>query len=279
MAHQTLDAYLVKSILDYLECPAKSPTIRYLNRLIQAYLHKVPWESVSRIMKRHSSPDPLDCPRWPVEFWQDAMRHGFGGTCYESSLAFYHLLIALGYQGYLTVNDMGESRGCHAAIIVLLNGHKYLVDITIPVHTAVRIDPQKVVRRKTAFHDYIIRPVQKNKYEIERSHHPRRNAFTLIDIPVSLQDYQNIVRNDYKETGFFLNSVVMVKVARGKTWRFFSEHKPYKLESFNRAGKKESLLGLKSLPRVLAKTFLMPEEKISAALALCQSPSPGVNTQ
>lgn len=70
------------------------------------------------------------------EFWSDALQHGFGGTCYESSLAFYGLLDALGYEGYLTVNDMGDSRGCHAAIVLLLNGQKYLVDITIPIHAA-----------------------------------------------------------------------------------------------------------------------------------------------
>jgi len=267
MEYPKLSGALVKDILDYLDCPSMAPTLRYLNRLIQAYIRKVPWESVSRIVKRHTTLDTKDCPRWPEEFWHEAMRDGFGGTCYESSLAFYSLLMALGYEGYLTVNDMGETRGCHAAIVLLLNGHKYLVDITIPVHVAVRIAPQKIVRRNTAFHNYTIRPVQENKFEVERSHHPRRNAFTIIDVPVSLADYRKIVENDYWETGYFLSSVVMVKVAGNKTWRFFSDHQPYRLESFNRAGKEETFMEPETLPYALAEVFKIPEDKISAALS------------
>lgn len=272
MAYQDLSDTLVRDILNYLDCPAKAPSLPYLNRLIYAYIRKVPWESVSRIVKRHTTPETEDCPRWPGEFWQEAMLHGFGGTCYESSLAFYSLLKTLGYEGYLTVNDMGDSRGCHAAIVLLLYGHKYLVDITIPVHVAVRIDPQKLVRRKTIFQNYTIRPLGENKFEVERSHHPHRNAFTLVDIPVSLPDYQRIVKNDYAESGFFLSSVVMVKVIGDKTWRFFSDHKPYKLESFTRVGKSETLIEPETLPYILAELFQLPEDKISAALSWISTP-------
>lgn len=271
MAYQNISDALVKDILACLGVPTKPPTLRNLNRLIHAYIRKVPWESVSRIVKRHLTLETEECPRWPEEFWREAIRNGFGGTCYESNLAFYSLLMSLRYEGYLTINDMGDSRGCHAATVLLLNGHKYLVDITIPVHAAVRIDPQKIIRRDTNFHNYTIRPVQENKYEVERSHHPNRNAFTLIDIPVSFHDYQNIVINDYKETGYFLNSVVVAKVIDDRTWRFFSDHTPYKIESFNRAGKRETIVEPKTLPHKLAELFHMPEDKISAALA-CISP-------
>lgn len=269
LAH-SLNESVVNDILEYLGCTIKRPTLRFLNRLIHVYIRKVPWESVSRIIKRHTTLETKDCPRWPGEFWQDAMRHGFGGTCYESSLAFYSLLIALGYEGYLTVNDMGASRACHAAIVILLDGKKYLVDITIPLHSAVQINPHKKTRRRTRFHNYVIRPVQENKYEVERSHHPRRNAFTLMDNPVSMKDYQTILENDYTEAGFFLKSVVMVKVIDGKTWRFMSDDKPYKLESFNRAGRRETFLGTEILAYLLAGVFQMPEGSIAAAMKLIQ---------
>jgi len=264
---------LTSDILDYLGCPPKAPTLRYLNRLIHAYIRKVPWESVSRIVKRHTMQNTKDCPRLPEEFWSDAMRYGFGGTCFESSLAFYSLLMSLGCEGYLTVNDMGESRGCHAAIIILFSGQKYLIDITIPVHAAIRIDPQKTVRRNTALFDYILRPVSKDKYEVERSHRASKNLFTLIDVPVSLPDYQAIVENDYAEaTGRFLKSVVMVKVVEGKGQRFFSDQKPYKLESFDRAGRMEKFIEPENLPHTLAELFQMPEDSISTVLSWIQDP-------
>jgi arylamine N-acetyltransferase len=232
----------------------------------------VPWESVSRILKRHVTRETKECPRLPEELWNDAMQSGCGGTCYESSLAFHSLLISLGYEGYLTVNDMGTTRGCHAAIVTLINGQKYLVDITIPVHAAMRIDPSKTVRRNTPFLDFALQPLGDNKYEVMRSHHPRRNAFTLIDVPVEMPDYRTILENDYGETGLFLKSVVMVKIIDDKTYRFFSDHQPYELETFDRVGKKATSLEPETLPSVLAALFQIPEDKIAAALMLIQAP-------
>jgi len=267
MLQQDLNHELAMDILNYLALPRKTPTLRYLNQLIHAYIRKVPWESVSRIIKRRVTSETRDCPRLPEEFWSNAMRYGFGGTCFESSLAFYSLLMALGYEGYLTVNDMGESRGCHAAIIILLHGQKFLVDITIPVHAAVRIDPQRIVRRKTLLFDYKIHPITENKYEVERSHRPSKNLFTLIDIPVDLRSYLAIIEDDYTEAnGRFLKSVVMVKVVNEQGQRFFSDQKPYKLESFDRTGRTEKLIEAETLPQTLAKLFHMPEVSIETAL-------------
>ena len=276
MKHKSLiiSNSLTTDILQYLGCPSKDPTLRYLNQLIHTYIRRVPWESVSRIIKRHATPETKDCPRLPEEFWNDAIQHGFGGTCFESSLAFYSLLMELGYEGYLTVNNMGESRGCHAAIVIFINEQKYLVDNTIPVHAAIRLDPHKTIKRRTTLFDYILRPVSENTYEVERSHRPSKNLFTLIDVPVSLPDFLAVVEDDYTEaTGRFLKSVVMVKVVEEKGQRFFSDHQPFKVESFDRSGRVEKMIKPKILPHFLAGLFEMPEDSISAAFSWIPEPA------
>lgn len=264
----------IANILNYLECPRQAPTLRYVNRLIHAYVRKVPFESISRIVKRRATPRTEDCARLPEEFWHDALERSLGGTCFESSLAFYSLLTALGYDGYLTVNDMGATRGCHAAITIRIGGQKYLVDITIPVHVAMRINPHSMTRRQTPILDFAIRPVRANVYDVLRSHHPKRNAFTLIDIPTDLSTYRTIVQNDYLETGNFNQSIAVNKVIQDRTTRFFSDHRPYRLESFNKDGKQEWLLQPDTLPRVMAQTFHMPEGAIAEALSYVQAVAP-----
>ena len=271
MLQHNLNSELVTDILDFLDCPEKRPTLRYLNNLIYKYIRKVPWESVSRIVKRHTVRNTKDCPRLPKEFWTDAIQYGYGGTCYESSLAFFSLLTALGYKGYLTVNDMGDTRGCHAAMIIEIKEQKYLVDVTIPVHKAVKISPQRITRNRTSFANFTIRPVQENQYQVERSHHPNKYAFTLIDRPVNLPEYLSIVENDYEQTGHFLKSVVMVKVIGDKTWRYSSRNHPCTLEHFNRDGKYELVMEPGSVAHTLAKTFQMPEDQISAAMSWVQA--------
>lgn len=261
-------------ILNHLACLRQAPTLRYLNRLIAAYTRSVPWESVSRIVKRRATPAVEDCPRLPEEFWRDALTFGCGGTCYESSLAFYSLLLSLGFAGYLTVNDMGEARGCHAAITILLGGQKYLVDVTIPVYAAVRINPARITQRRTSLYNYALHPVRESVYEVTRSPHPRRVAFTLIDRPVSLPDYHVILQNDYLETGYFNNCIVMNKVLNGATIRFFSDNEPYRLERFNRQGKLETPLPINTLPHTLAEIFGISAAKIAEALSHLQVMTP-----
>jgi hypothetical protein len=265
---------LVNHILGYLDCQAHTPTLRYLNHLIHSYIRRVPWESVSRIVKRHEVPETRECPRWPEEFWLDAMQQGFGGTCYESSLAFFGLLVNLGYQGYLTVNDMGEHRGRHAAIVILLGRQKYLVDITIPIDSAIRFDPHRVTRRQTSLQQYRVHPVRANTYEVKRVRPCNKIAFTLVDVPVALSEYRTILEKDYGESGLFLNRVVMVKAIDNRTHRFSSDNHPYKLERFSRAGKTEMFLKPEILAYCLATVFEMPEDKIAAALTWMQN-SPG----
>jgi arylamine N-acetyltransferase len=276
MQAQLIDRRLKNQILAYLGVAEQKPTLRYLNLLIAAYTRTVPWESVSRIHKRRTAASITDCPRWPDEFWSEAIALGTGGTCYESSMAFYGLLASLGYQGYLTVNDMGPSRGCHAAVIVILDGQKYLVDVTIPVHAAVRVDPDRITRRRTLFHNYLIRPESSCVYQVERSHHPHRNAFTLMDVPVSLEAYREIVARDYLDTGHFLKEVVIVKVIGGAVWRFNSADDPLKLVHFNREGKVELLLSPATAAQTVAGRFQLPVPMLSRALAWVQNSPPPV---
>jgi len=270
MNSKFLDANLRENVCGYLGVTAQTPTLRHLNRLIHAYTTRVPWESVTRILKRHSTTSLSDCPRWPEEFWRDAIAWGTGGTCFESSLAFYSLLGSLGYEAYLTVNDMGPSRACHAAIVVLLDGHKYLVDVTIPIYDAIRIDPLRNTRRRSRVHDYVLRPLGGNRYRVSRSHHPKKEGFTLVDIPVPEAEYRAVVTDDYGEQGRFLKNVVIVRIVGDRVWRFFGADAPYRLESFSRSGRTEDPLALEALPEAIAGRFGIPSAKVSAAFACLQ---------
>lgn len=95
-------------VLDWLAVPAGRPDRALLDALVQAYRVRVPWDTTTRIVKRVRTAETAACPRWPAEFWGDAIERGSGGTCYESNYALFSLLRALGYEGYLTLNDMRD---------------------------------------------------------------------------------------------------------------------------------------------------------------------------
>ena len=149
---------------------------------------------------------------------------GTGGTCYESNYAFFSLLRSLGYDGYLTINDMGTAVGCHSAIIILLEGRKHLVDVGLPLHAVLPLPERETEAVESRFFRYEVEAADVNRYKIWRRSHPRDLAFTLVDEPVSDADYRAITIHDYRhDGGQFLNEIVIHKVIDDQIWRFNSD--------------------------------------------------------
>ena len=228
-----LDDALVQRVLARLALPRTAPTVDFLEALITAYTKAVPWESAFRIAKQaRCGGNTAVCPRWPEEFWQDNLEQGGGGTCFESNYAFFSLLRALGYAGYLTINNMGETVGCHTAVVVQLEGLNWLVDAGFPLYAPLLLDPDHTVGRSTPFLQYAVRPDGRSRYQIEQSPHPKPIAFTLIDQPVSDADYRAATTADYGENGLFLNRVIITKVVNGRVYRYNAADNPHQMESF-----------------------------------------------
>src|SRR5690606_18290847 len=123
------------------------------------------WESVFRIARKDAAGGTISARR-PADFWADAVERGGGGTCFESNYAFFALLQALGYAGYLTINDMGDAAGCHTAIVVEIAGDRYLTDVGLPLHRPLRLSYARTTRSRGAFHTYVAQPLAADSYVI-----------------------------------------------------------------------------------------------------------------
>lgn len=229
-----LSQQLTNKILKRLGVPLKPPANKEtLERLLIGYTRNVPWESASRIVVRDKTEKLEKCPRFGKPFWDSALQYGTGGTCYESNYAFFALLLCLGYEGYLTVNNMGDKVGCHTAIIIFLDGEKYLVDVGLPIYALLPIRRKESNVIQSEFFTYTVESLGYNKYNIWRDPHPSRNAFTLIDKPIGEDKYRQYTTNDYiLATGLFLDKVVINKVIAGNLWRFNSRDLPLHMEKF-----------------------------------------------
>lgn len=267
-----LDDTLARQILAYLNVEAAPPSLEALDALLNAYVRRVPWESASRIAKRARTVRMEDCPRFPVEFWESALQHGTGGTCFESNYAFFSLLQWLGYAGYRTINNMNEKIGCHTAIVVRFDdGSHYLVDAGLPLHLPIPLDTHQRTERDTAFHTYSATPLDSGQFLIERDRHSRPYCFNLVDDPADEAVYRAATTNDYGAGGLFLDRVIVVKVIDGQIWRFSGEGAPYHLETFHNGDKTYYLLGEEpaSATAQLARKFDMDETIVRAALEVC----------
>lgn len=268
MTHLKLNEAFVDDLLAFLKLRRRQPSVEYLDALIGSFIRKVPWESVFRIIKRNAMAATADCPRFPREVLSDAMKFGGGGTCFEINYAFFALLNVLGYEGYMTLNDMGDEQACHAAIVIFFNDQKYLVDVSVPFPRPYAFFPEATVYQYTPWLNFTIKPTGVNRYEITRAPHAHPTIFTFNDVPTSEEDFEAAIEADYLPTGYFLNRVVINKMLGERAWLFNSATQPYMLESFNHDGKHEIPLNPETLVESLAERYRMPAEKISAALSL-----------
>jgi hypothetical protein len=222
----------VDRILHHLGVEKQTPSAVLLNALMASYVQRVPWETASRIVRRSDVADTAQCPRWPDEFWDTALARGTGGTCFESNYAFFSLLRELGFKGYLTINNMGDTVGCHTACIIEADGERWLVDAGLPLHVPVPLDADKTTEAVSPYLTYSAVPSGEQRFQIERAPHPHPNCFTLLDTPIDEDSYRAATIADYDVNGLFLDKIIVNKVVDGNLCRFNGTERPYHIQRF-----------------------------------------------
>lgn len=114
--------------LALLDVPAGPPSLEQLSALVRAHVLTVPFENITAILRRRDHPEgpvPQPDPEQLLSNWES--RSG-GGVCFEIAMMFERLLSALGYKTHLVLGQISLPFG-HQAIIVELDGRRYLVDM------------------------------------------------------------------------------------------------------------------------------------------------------
>lgn len=255
-----------RTALAHLGIAPAAPDLSLLRALLAAYARRVPWESASRIARRAHAQKPEDAANWPDTFWEGVVRDGTGGTCFESNYAFFAVLRDLGFEGYLTINDMRATCSCHTAIIVKSGDQRYIADVGYPIHTPLLIDAEGQTVTDSALNRYTVRSVGSGHYEVERTPHPFPYLFTLIDQPISDDDYRTALTADYGENGLFLDRVVINKVIDKQQWRFDGGQRPFRMEYFENGTKTEVPI-LENPARALNQKFGIAAHVLEDAFA------------
>lgn len=268
-AAEALSPELAVKVLRHLGMPeAPPPNRRSLSQLLDSYTRTAPWESASRIVRRSRSRSAEDCALLGADFWASHLERGTGGTCYESNYAFLGLLRRIGYQGYLTLNDMGSAIGCHSAIVLALDGGKLLVDVGYPLYAPLPLHANRESEADSPFMRYTAKPLSAGRYEIWRDVTRYESVFQLNDEAVGEADYRAVTIYDYRcDGGQFLNEVVIHKLVDGHIWRFNSAERPLRLQQFVDGKRRDHMLGDGAAGQAAAK-FGIDEDVVAEALRL-----------
>lgn len=246
---------MIQQILHYLGLVEDKPCLEYLQKIITAYCATVPWESLSRILRKDKFIKPEKCIKLEYEFWNDAINYGTGGTCYESNFAFNFLLKSLGFETYFTINEIKEKNSPHSAIIVKIDSTKFIVDIGYPLYAPIPLNKGEASFIKQNQIEYRSTYLSENRYLIENYPHPKPYLYHLIDKPVCITNYLQVCINDYSENGLFLDRIIIRKVKQGIPTRFDSEDLPFNIHQLQNGLKTKQYLEVKNMVLTLSEFY------------------------
>src|SRR6476660_9792498 len=99
----------LKMYLDHLGLSKEGPSLSYLDKLIFAHQHNVPFETLTRITDFHSYLDHL----MPIPVYIERLHLGCGGVCWTLARGFHWLLKNLGFDCHYFYMEPG-----HVCVVV-----------------------------------------------------------------------------------------------------------------------------------------------------------------
>ena len=115
----TSDDHL-KKYLNHLGLSHEGPSLDYLNRLIHAHQHRVPFETFTRIADYGAFLDHL----MPLPVYIERLEMGYGGVCWTLARGFHWLIKQLGFESQYYYMDPG-----HVCVVVNLPEGKFYADV------------------------------------------------------------------------------------------------------------------------------------------------------
>jgi arylamine N-acetyltransferase len=117
-----------------------------MDRLCEILQHfgQLPYENLSKIIKFHRCGENEAARlRLPEEIIAEHLRRRFGGTCFSLTFFLQTILWHHGFVAYAVMGDMRAGRNIHCALVVVLDGVKYLVDPGYLLRRPMALDPNR----------------------------------------------------------------------------------------------------------------------------------------
>ena len=128
------------------------PTLSFLNHLISAHQHSIPFENLSRISDYHEQPEKF--PTLDVYLARSAL--GYGGVCWSLARSFHWLLLSLGFKVSYLYMDPG-----HVCLKVKLDQDYYVeVGYGAPIFRAAPLAQSFTITTNAENFDYQFKSIE-----------------------------------------------------------------------------------------------------------------------
>lgn len=111
---------------EHFAIPPGDPDAAML-RAIVAHFSRIPYENLTKIIRKHSTSNPVERLRSPEDVIRGHIEDGTGGTCFSLTWCLGSILSQAGFRCYPVMADMRRPN-VHCALVVHLGGGRCLVD-------------------------------------------------------------------------------------------------------------------------------------------------------
>ncbi|MCG3119720.1 MAG: hypothetical protein ALAOOOJD_02231 [bacterium] len=140
---QQHDAGVRLFLRHYALSPSRRPALETLQQILAAFAH-LPYENLSKIIKfNRCSENEARRLRLPEEVIAEHLQWHLGGTCFSLTFFLQTILQHHGFAGYIVMGDMKAGKNIHCALVVMLEGVRYLVDPGYLLRQPLALDPKR----------------------------------------------------------------------------------------------------------------------------------------
>jgi arylamine N-acetyltransferase len=146
--------------LNYYRIPQDAPHRMLLDRLVVEFA-KLPYENITKIIKRAEAGSDEKARRYPEEVIRDHINWGAGGTCFSLTSALAHLVRGLGWKAEYILADRNYGQNTHCALLVWIDDVPHLLDPGFLIVNPIPLPDGRPEEIRTAFNGLILVPEER----------------------------------------------------------------------------------------------------------------------
>jgi arylamine N-acetyltransferase len=174
-------------LVGHFGLPSGSPELEMLRGIVACYSN-LPYENLTKIIRKFTAVSPDERLRGPVEVVSGYVDRHTGGTCFSLTYCLGSILASAGYRCHPVMADM-KRPNIHCALVVEMRGRRYLVDPGYLVGEPVELAGAPV-RIETTFGVVELRPREEERYDLfTLDGGDRKWRYTVRTMPVSHAEF------------------------------------------------------------------------------------------
>jgi len=149
---------LLESFRAGCRLPSAAPPLEAVRQIAAAFA-RLPYENLTKIIKRHVHGTNTSARRGPAEVLSDHFRYGAGGTCFSLTATLLHLLRSLGWRVEPVLADRRYGANTHCALLIWIEDRPHLLDPGYLIVAPIPVDVHGEQRIQTAFNRLVLKPL------------------------------------------------------------------------------------------------------------------------